>query len=386
MLEELVTAGERGEAGLADRREAAAELEPLVKTFGEELGRKAGPSHTTSVLWDVRKVLAGCRLKTVADLRAADVAVRVESFVWSLTEGDEPVSAPTAAYHGKHARQFTRWLWLKRKLLAADPLAGVELPSQKTVDARRALTAEELAKLLKTTAASDRPHRGLTGPERAVLYAVAVTNGFLVSELAALVAGHFHFDNDPPLVHLPGECTKNGEEAILPLAPAVVAELRSLAARRPTGPLFPGSWHGKAFEMFALDLADASIPERSADARLVFHSTRHTFLTMVGRAATVKVSMELDRHSTPDLTLGRYSHEELAEKAAAVASIPLGETGKVPLTRPQLEAFAALAAVLLGVVLDTLRDTPTVDSAGDSVRPPETDAGKKGRRGTKRKR
>lgn len=42
MLQNLVTAAERGEAGLSDRKVAVTELEPLVQEFGTTVTRKSG--------------------------------------------------------------------------------------------------------------------------------------------------------------------------------------------------------------------------------------------------------------------------------------------------------------------------------------------------------
>lgn len=381
MLADLVTAGERGEAGLTDRKDSAAALEPLAVEFVEGIGRKAGTSHTTSVIRNIRRVLAGCKLKTVADLRAADLAVRVEAFVWSLTEGDDAIAAPTAAYIGKHARQFTRWLWRKRKLLDSDPLAGMDLPSQDVVNKRRALTAEELAKLIQTAAESKVVFREMTGPERAILYSLAVTTGFRAAELAQLTAASFDLSADPPTVSLPGTHTKNKKDARLPVASGVARQLAPLLARRPSGPVFPGTWWDRAADMLRIDLEAAGIKGMTGDGETVFHSLRHTFITLVGQSSPLKVLQDLARHSTPILTVGRYSHAELSEKAAAVDAIPLGGgEGEAVLSRPQLEAFAALAVALLGSVLFTPPFTPATDSAVDSVRPPETDPGKKGTR------
>ncbi len=54
-----------------------------------------------------------------------------------------------------------------------------------------------------------------------------------------------------------------------------------------------------------------------------FHSTRHTFISgIVAGGASVKVAQELARHSTPTLTIGRYSHTRLHDVAAALDSLP----------------------------------------------------------------
>ncbi len=54
-----------------------------------------------------------------------------------------------------------------------------------------------------------------------------------------------------------------------------------------------------------------------------FHATRHTYVSaIVAGGASVKTAQELARHSTPALTIGRYSHTRLHDLTAALESLP----------------------------------------------------------------
>ena len=54
-----------------------------------------------------------------------------------------------------------------------------------------------------------------------------------------------------------------------------------------------------------------------------FHSLRHSYLSRLGRSgASAKVMQKLARHSTVELTLGRYTHANLHDLAAAVDGMP----------------------------------------------------------------
>lgn len=379
MLSDLIDRAERGEHALPQKGEGQQPLAPLVAEFELAVARKAGPKHTKFVLKNVRRVFDGCGLSTLADLRAADTLSAVEGFVWGLTKGKDAMTPVNAANVGKHAKQFCRWLHRKRKVLQYDPLAGVDLPSQATVNRRRAIGPEELARLIDAANASGDTFRGLTGPERVSLYLTAGATGLRVSELAALTPAHFDLDADVPVVRLPGANTKNKKDAEQPIPSAVATRLRlMLDARGPGEPLWPGTWWERAADMIRADLAAAGVPAETSGGEAVFHSLRHSFGTMLGRLATLKTQQELSRHSTPTLT-SRYSHTDLAEKAAAVERLPLPgamQTGPFAvLTRPQLERYAeAVTAVLssLAAVLVTPMVTPLVDSAGDDVRRSET--------------
>lgn len=54
-----------------------------------------------------------------------------------------------------------------------------------------------------------------------------------------------------------------------------------------------------------------------------FHALRHTFLSRLGRSgASAKVMQRLARHTTVELTIGRYTHAGLNDLSAAVNKLP----------------------------------------------------------------
>jgi Phage integrase family len=60
-----------------------------------------------------------------------------------------------------------------------------------------------------------------------------------------------------------------------------------------------------------------------------FHSFRHLYVsTIVNSGAPIKVAQELARHSTPSLTVGRYTHARLHDVRSAVDSLPTAERPK----------------------------------------------------------
>ena len=61
-----------------------------------------------------------------------------------------------------------------------------------------------------------------------------------------------------------------------------------------------------------------------ADGRVLdFHGARHTYISgIVAGGASVKVAQELAGHSTPTLTIGRYSHARLHDLTAALDALP----------------------------------------------------------------
>lgn len=393
MLADLVERFERGTANMAVREETALPLSALVTEFREAVARRSGERHTLDVTGHVTKVLTGCKLTTLGDLRAPGVAPRVEAFVWSLMEGESAVSATTAAYTGKHARQFTRWLWRKRKLLDSDPLAGVDLPSQQTGNPRRALTAEELERVITAAEGSEKTVRDLTGQDRATIYLTAAATGYRAGELARLTPADFDLSADIPVARLSGKLTKNKQAAVQPLPPWLAQRLATyLAGRARSQPVWPGQWYRRAADIFRIDLAAANVPVSDGQGEALFHSLRHTYTSLLTRSASVKVTQDLLRHSSPALTIGRYSHTSMEEKAEAVAALPLpgatvatGPFSGMP--RAELEATAETLLVAvrflgeLAGVLVTHRVTQEVETSGDGVRRVETSKGRKRRVG-----
>jgi len=78
-----------------------------------------------------------------------------------------------------------------------------------------------------------------------------------------------------------------------------------------------------------------------SDGRVLdFHGTRHTYISdIVAGGASVKTCQELARHSTPTLTIGRYSHARLHDLTAALDALP--DLTTPPATTTTAEAMAA---------------------------------------------
>jgi integrase len=143
---------------------------------------------------------------------------------------------------------------------------------------RRSLADEEVTALLPATEAG--PVRSvLPGPDRAMLYRVALLTGLRASELASLTPGSFALDTEPPTVTVQAAHSKHRREDVLPLHPALVTALRPWLAGKPPGErVWPGKWaaHKRAGEMLRMDLQAAGIPYEVGGRFADFHALRHT--------------------------------------------------------------------------------------------------------------
>ena len=99
---------------------------------------------------------------------------------------------------------------------------------------------------------------------------------------------------------MPGEFTKNGEDAVLPVRPAMCETLRPLIARKhPKAPLFDLPSKYNMARMLRQDLTDAGIDSKDdGTGKIDFHSLRHTFGTLLAASGLhPKVAQELMRQS-----------------------------------------------------------------------------------------
>lgn len=224
-------------------------------------------------------------------------------------------------------KAFTRWAH-KRGRLPADVLADLGRWTQRGFETfhRRSLAAEELQSLFD--AARRGPVRnGVPGPDREMLYRVALGTGFRRGELASLRVVDLVLRPAAPRrahVVLAAGSSKNRKAVEQPLPGYLVGMLeRWVAGRDPMAPLWPDFGMASA-EMLQADLADAQIAVVDARGRkLDFHALRHTFGTLLARAGvSPQECQRLMRHSDPKLTMLLYTHIEEAELGSAVDRLP----------------------------------------------------------------
>ncbi len=131
-------------------------------------------------------------------------------FVFAVGEGcadddgnvKRGISAQTFNFYLQAVKQFCRWL-VKDRRASDNPLSHLTSLNVKTDRRhdRRALSVDEMRRLLHAVRnGPDRTGRSwrMTGPERAILYQLAMETGFRSSELRSLVRASFDLDGAPP--------------------------------------------------------------------------------------------------------------------------------------------------------------------------------------------
>jgi len=235
------------------------------------------------------------------------------------------LSIESSNHYLRRVKQFARWM-TKTGRAESNPLDCLTLQNAKTDHrrVRRVLSADELRELIDN--AQNSPKRfGMTGPERAMLYRVAVETGLRSSELRSLTVVSFDLDADPPTVTVGAAYSKRRRDDVLPLRPELATALRThFAGRTPATRAFNIGTAYHLAKVLQPDLADAGIPYEDEAGRVAdFHALRHTFITNLARGGVhPKIAQQLARHSTITLTMERYSHTVLGDLHDALSVLP----------------------------------------------------------------
>jgi integrase len=243
----------------------------------------------------------------------------VEQLVESHTRG---IGISTSNHYLVAMKGFSKWLFKNR---VEDPLAHLARQNAQ-VDIRRerrSLTSGEFARLA-SAAENGLPFRGLTGHDRAILYALAAHTGLRANELGSLTPESFAFETVPATVTIRAAYSKHRRKDPQMLRPDVAKMMRDYLENKPAAaPLWPGSWIANAAEMLRLDLQGAGIPYVQGGACFDFHGLRHVFVSWLAEADVhPALAKELARHSTIELTMNAYTHPELRSQAAALEKLP----------------------------------------------------------------
>jgi integrase len=218
-------------------------------------------------------------------------------------------------------RTWFGWM-IRRKLLAADPLADVAKSKARNDGCKRAaFTAEQLDALC-----------ACVPPVRSFAYRFASSTGIRRGEMNNLRWSDFQLEGDAPTVLVRASISKNARTECLPLSPSVVALLREMQPDL----CQPFEWVFRNrvpnMDTFHRDRKRAGIPATDASgAKFDFHALRTTFITMLNAAGVApRVAMGLARHSDMKLTMKVYTNTNGLPMAAGVAALPSFSTPKMP--------------------------------------------------------
>ncbi len=341
---------------------AIAERRPLAEHIADWEAHLTAKGVTAKQVGHVKK-----RVETiVAKIGATRVSELTPSAVQAaIGEFRKEKSLQTCQHYLRAIKQFSRWLERDGRVRddALAHLTGFNAATDRRYE-RRALDADELGWLVRTTETAPQWRHSLSGADRAMIYRVAAGTGFRVGELASLTPTHFNLDADPPAIALDAKRSKRRKADVQPIRSELATALRSwLKGKDATVPVWPGWWRDQAAEMIRADLRRAKArwiretqtrKERrqrleseflavvDAAGRVAdFHSLRVSYITLLVKSGvSVKVAQELARHSTPTLTLGIYTKLGVHDLTGALTALP-NLVPPSPATEPQRVAMRA---------------------------------------------
>jgi len=274
-------------------------------------------SITESRIYCVAKA---CGFKRLEDIDPSKIETCLRR--WREERGDFGIR--TSNHYVQSMKMFELFLLNRgriprRRLGVMKPIPNTEPRYQ-----RRALTDEEVERLLRAARISARIVQGMTGPERATLYDFALRTGLRASEIHSLRPRDFVRDKDSnkiAFVRIRAKVSKNSKEALVPIRSDHAEALSRILDQTPEDEvIWPGRWNVNAAKMLRADLAAAGIPFRDGQGdRCDFHGLRHTAVTRWVRAGLdPAVVQRLARHSTIGMTMGFYTHLRAVDLAKDV--------------------------------------------------------------------
>lgn len=336
-----------------ERASMAKELLDHLRDYEESMkSRKRNSRHIKQEISRIEKMIAGCKLKKHCDI-SADKVIRwvskeMEDKTVRKKNKSKAKDAPATIevqVNGIGPRTANSYLtafctflnWMVPERASHNPLEHVNRFNEK-VDVRRerrALSADELRRLLSAAESGDA-WRSMPGPERAMLYRVAMETGLRWSELRSLTRSSFDLVDTSPSVTVAAAYTKNSKDCRLPIRPELRRDLAAKFAESlalPTAPVFPNMPKGTVgAKMIRHDLTNTGdlknevepIPYRDAQGRVAdFHALRHSFVSSLAQSGVhPSVAQSLARHSTITLTMDRYTHTALESQQEAIQQLP----------------------------------------------------------------
>ena len=312
-------------AGLVDKYQQHRER-PLSKhldDFRDYLHNKGvTEQHYYLVFNRAKAVMDGCKFAFPNDLSAS----KVQEYLAARRQGG--LGIRSSNFYLQAAKQFLRWM-VSDGRLPDNPLGFLRglNPKLDVRHKRRALTTEEAAKLINTTA-NGATHSDMTGLERAMLYKLALNTGFRACELYSLTWDSFDFSESAPAVCIKAAYSKHRRDDVLPLRKDLARELMEWQAERGdsgASKVFGTFDPKRGARILKKDLDVAGIPYRDKAGRVVdFHALRHSFSTLFHRSgATMKEAQTAMRHSTIGLTMDTYTHLEQYDVRNAMERMPI---------------------------------------------------------------
>ena len=278
------------------------------------------PKHRKLTMTRVRRVVEGCGFLTLSEMDGEKVVDWLNA-----TRETEDLGARTFNHYMQAADAFGKWL-AATKRLPSNPLAGMERLNSETDirHKRRALSTEEVSRLVASARHSGEVVQGYDGELRARAYLLSFFTGLRRQEIGSLTPRSFRLDDAQPTLVVEAACSKHRRKDTLPMHRELVGMVRE--GVRDLGPddlLFPRIERKKTWLMVKKDLERIGIPYETPDGIADFHAAgRHSHITgLVRSGASIMEAKELARHADIRQT-AKYTHIGMEDRAEALGNLP----------------------------------------------------------------
>jgi len=327
-LENEVMLRKRGMIDPAQERLLAVKQSPIADALAafERSLDETTPKHRKLTMTRVRRLIEASGTRTIGELEAE----RVEDALKALRRAED-LGNRTYNHYLQAVDEFGKWL-VSSKRLPTNPVAGIDRLNAETDvrHQRRALTPDEVARLVRAARESGREVQGYSGELRARVYLTSFFTGLRRLELASLTPRSFRLDDAQPTLVVEAACSKHRRKDTLPMHPELVAMVREwIADLEPDQPLFPGLARKKTYTMVQKDLERAGIPYETHEGLADFHAAgRHSHITgLMASGASIMEAKELARHADIRQT-AKYTHIGMKDRAKALGNLVAPNTSE----------------------------------------------------------
>ena len=280
-------------------------LDDLLEQFRTKMTADGSTAkHIKDVMRQISTLFAVCEIDSVTKIRRETVERWIANEVKSKIRSARTINTYIAT-----VKSFVQYL-TDTDVFPSHPLKSIrklneELDQRKI---RRALTQEEIDRLLSATATSGATRRVGSPDERVLIYRLLLGTGLRSTELSLLTPSQIDFEHCQ--IRIEAAKTKNKRSDILPLHPDLVQSLKERIKATGIKPHERFFHHDNEMirRTFYADLENAGIERIGSDGRCIdVHSLRKTFGTLLAKAGVPLTTVQrLMRHSTPLLTAKLY--------------------------------------------------------------------------------
>jgi site-specific recombinase XerC len=267
----------------------------------------------------VRRLIEECGFDVAGDIDPETVTTTLQDM-----REDEGFGHRTYNHYVQALNTFCNWL-VKSRRLPGNPVVSVERLNN-DVDIRhprRALSPDEVRKLVESAQNSEESIQEFSGEVRARIYMISFMTGLRRKEIASLTPQSFDLDADPPTVTIKATVSKHRKKDVLPLHPELVTMVREwIDGIAPDQLLFEHLERRRTWLMVRKDLERVGIPYKTEEGIADFHAAgRHSHVTELLRSgASLPEARELARHADVRTTM-KYTHIGMDDRAKALGNL-----------------------------------------------------------------